>query len=330
MINEILSLDSGGRYQLYCKRQERMAGPAAIAIPKDPVLIYVPGGGFMGCSPTDQDQMVARFFGYGFNVFTFTYPAGPDYRFPEILVYLSRAIKLIRSKQDEWGVDPAQVIVGGCSAGAFISAAMGNFWNVKSIQSAADCTGTENRPDLMLLCYGPLHADQRTENGLVYVPNSEYVGKQTPPAYLMHAFDDSIVPVDQSLEFATAMCKNGIPFGMYVVGTADHVGLQNTSRKVNKQGKLTPHMDDWFASFLLFANNELGNDPNPQPAMEMMPPVPPEGGVPDGPGGEAPPDFAALTDINDLTRMGTYGGGLRMCFEPVVPDAAGQKKYIPE
>lgn len=330
MIHEILPLDNTGRYQLHCKRQEPAPGPAAASAPKNPVLVYVPGGGFMGCSPTDQDQMVARFFGYGFHVFTFTYPAGADYRFPDILVYLSRAIKLIRSKEEEWGVDPAQVIVGGCSAGAFISAAMGNFWNVKSIQSAAGCTGTENRPNLMLLCYGPLHADQRTENGLVYVPNSEYVGKQTPPAYLMHAFDDSIVPVDQSLEFAIAMCKAGVPIGMYVVGTADHVGLQNTSRKVNKLGKLTPHMDDWFESFLLFANNELGNDPNPQPAMEMMPPPPPEGGTPAGPDNAGPSNFAVLTDTSNLNRMGTYGGGLRMCFEPVIPDAVEQIKYILE
>lgn len=327
MITEILSLDSEGKYQLYCKRQEMMPGPPGVPVPLNPVLIYVPGGGFMGCSPTDQDQMMARFFGYGFHVFTFTYPAGSDYRFPEILVYLSKAIKLIRSKRDEWCADPAQIVVGGCSAGAFISAAMGNFWNAKSIQTAADCVGTENRPNLMMLCYGPLHADQRTETGLVYVPNSEYVGKQTPPAYLMHAFDDSIVPVDQSLEFARAMCKAGIPFGMYVVGTADHVGLQNTSRKVNKLGKLTPNMDDWFSSFLLFAKNELGNDPNPQPAMEMLPPPPPEGEISEG---AAPLDFAALTDTSNLSRMGTYGGGLRMCFEQVIPDAAGQKKYIPE
>lgn len=297
MIYETVQLDPAGEYTLIRRLLEPDGMPSS---PKQaPVFLFVPGGGFASCFPSDQEAMLLRFMSYGYASFTFTYPVRGRYRFPDILIYLSKAIHMIRQHAAEWNIAPHKIVVAGCSAGAFIAGALGGLWNAAEIQNKAGCAAQENRPDVLMLCYGPLHTTQQTEQGLLYVPASRYVGSHTPPSYLMHAADDSIVPVEQSLAYAGALANVQVPFGMYITPTAGHFGLQYQTRKVSETGRLTSEMDDWFHSFLLFADNAFGTPPTPEKAPKMVPP---------------PGVATKIVEEAPKIRPGSYAADLKMNF----------------
>src|SRR5437867_10844958 len=55
------------------------------------------------------------------------------------------------------------------------------------------------------------------------------VTKETPPCFLWHTYEDSAVPVENSLLFADAMRKAGVPFDLHVYQKGRHgIGLDTT------------------------------------------------------------------------------------------------------
>ena len=311
MYTKIIDLDNNGSYRLYCRlRNKTLLEQETIY----PALLFVPGGGFCFSDPTDQEAMIYKFMSCNYHVFTYTYAVGPDYRFPDVVIYLSKALKLIRDHAAEWNVDPHKIAVGGCSAGAFITAALGGLWNRSMIQEPAGCSGTENRPDLMMLCYGPLYCNQQTKDGLLYVPTGDLVGPHTPPAFVAHCGDDTSVPVDQSLAYAAALCKAGVPLSVFISGNGDHGGLQNVRGLINKKNQLTVTIDDWFPAFLKFADNEFGTSPVPAPVPIMLPPdMLPEGQKPEDLDPDEIPVMVPPTDANG-NMMGTFAADLKLGF----------------
>ena len=313
MYTEIIDLEESGKYRLYCRLRKADNFDAG---GKRPALVYIPGGGFGFCDPDDQEAMLYKFMSQDYHVFTYTYAVGADYRFPDVLIYLSRALKRIRDHADEWNVDPGRIIVGGCSAGAHISASLGGLWNRPFVQEPAGCTGTQNRPDVVLLCYGPLYCNQLTDDGLLYVPSGDLVGPHTPPTFVSHCGDDGLVPVDQSLAYATALCKAGVDLSVFISGNGEHGGLQNIVPKATVNHQLMVMIDDWFGAFLKFANNEFGVSPMPVQLEPMGPPdevLPEELQSGEGADDMPPMGIGPVLDANG-NRMGTFAADLKLGF----------------
>jgi acetyl esterase/lipase len=58
--------------------------------------------------------------------------------------------------------------------------------------------------------------------------NEQHVTKETPPCFIWHTYEDPAVPVENSLEFAEAMRKAGVPFDLHVYQKGQHgLGLGN-------------------------------------------------------------------------------------------------------
>jgi dipeptidyl aminopeptidase/acylaminoacyl peptidase len=52
--------------------------------------------------------------------------------------------------------------------------------------------------------------------------NDEQVTKQTPPTFLVHTANDTAVPVENSLRFADALRKMGVPFELHIYERGPH------------------------------------------------------------------------------------------------------------
>lgn len=247
-----------------------------------PALIHVPGGGFMFCSESDTTAIASRCMGKGFGVTcTYLYPVAKDYRFPQVVIDLCRCIKILRDHAKEWGINPKQIVISGNSAGAFICMTTGNLWNRPDIIEAAGCAGEEGKPDAMILGFGPMFCGQQTDDSLVYVPNGDLVGPQTPPAFFHHARLDTLVSVYQTIAMLDAMEKAKRPFAAYISSTGGHGETGSVSRMLAEDGTVGPCIDDWFEQAWHFLANQLGISQIPQKMMQMMPPMSqPEGDAP--------------------------------------------------
>lgn len=84
-----------------------------------------------------------------------------------------------------------------------------------------------SRPDFALVLYPGRMAYRRTN----FVPNPDIrVTDRTPPTFLVHAYDDPLNPVENSLLYATALRKAGVPAEIHVYAKGGHAfGLRRTA-----------------------------------------------------------------------------------------------------
>ncbi len=145
-----------------------------------------------------------------------------------------QAIRVVRSHASEWKVDPAKVGVMGFSAGGHLASTVGTHFN-KAYLPDAD---SENlRPDFMVLVYPVIsmsnalgHKGSReallgphpTNAQVRLFSNEEQVTDRTPPALLLHAADDQIVDVDNSVSFFEALRRHKVPVQLIVFPKGDH------------------------------------------------------------------------------------------------------------
>jgi acetyl esterase/lipase len=154
---------------------------------------------------------------------------------------VQRAVRTVRSRAKELGIDPAKVGIMGFSAGGHLaSTAITHFDSGRS--DAEDPVERESsRPDAAILCYPVIsmkpevtHMGSRS-NLLGAAPSAELetlmsnelqVTPQTPPAFLFHTTDDAVVKVENALLFYGALVKNRVPCEMHIYEKGRHgVGL---------------------------------------------------------------------------------------------------------
>ena len=135
---------------------------------------------------------------------------------PPPLEDVQRAIVLVRSNADKWGLDPIKVGVMGWSAGGHLAAMSGTLFHDK---------GPNVRPDFLVLMYPVItmreatHKDTRknllgdnpSETSLKLYSADEQVGLGSPPTFIALARDDTAVPMVNSTLFAEALRASRVP-----------------------------------------------------------------------------------------------------------------------
>ena len=124
------NLQTNIRYSNFHKRNVLDFYPARSAAKEKPAPLFVwfHGGGFRQGDKSSigrgGGKMLKAYQAAGYAVASCNYPfldirKGMGYL--EIMGHCGRAMQFIRSKADEWGIDPDKICVGGASAGALIS-----------------------------------------------------------------------------------------------------------------------------------------------------------------------------------------------------------------
>ena len=132
----------------------------------------------------------------------------------------------------------------------------------------------EDKPNALILGFGPMFCGQQTDDGIVYVPNGDLVGPQTPPAFFHHTRLDMLVSVYQTIAMIDAMERAKRPYAAYISSTGGHGETNAVNRILAEDGTVGPCIDDWFEQAWRFLANQLGISLMPQ-KMPMMPPMPP-------------------------------------------------------
>lgn len=195
-----------------------------------PACVVCPGGGYGGRAAHEGEPIALWLNTLGIVAGVVSYRHAPRYRHPVPVTDALRAVKVLREKSPELGADPRRVGILGFSAGGHLAS------------SAATLFSTpEERPDWAVLVYpvialeGPAAHIGSRNNLLGDKPDlalatslstQNRVTKNTPPTYLVHTTDDTVVPVDNALIFARALAEKKVPFGMHIMAHGPHgIGL---------------------------------------------------------------------------------------------------------
>lgn len=201
-------------------------------------VVIFPGGGYQHLSMEKEGSDVANWLaGSGVTTFVVRYRLGPNYHHPTMLGDAQRAIRIVRARAAEWGVDPRRVGVIGFSAGGHLASTTGTHFDAGNASSSDAIERVSSRPDFMLLIYPVITMrDSVTHGGsrlnllgkepapeLVRLLSNELqVTRETPPTFLVHSTDDRTVPVENSLLIYQALRNAGVQTEMHVFEYGGH------------------------------------------------------------------------------------------------------------
>jgi acetyl esterase/lipase len=202
-------------------------------------VVVFPGGGYQHLSMEKEGSDVANWLTTtGVTAFVLRYRLGPNYHHPVMLGDAQRAIRTVRSRAGEWGVDPRRVGIIGFSAGGHLASTAGTHFDAGSDASPDTIERASSRPDFMLLLYPviTMRGDSVTHRGsrnnllgnnpddaLVRLMSNELqVTPNTPPTFIVHSTDDRTVPVENALMFYQALRNNAVPVEMHIFEYGGH------------------------------------------------------------------------------------------------------------
>ena len=212
-------------------------------------VIVFPGGAYMMEASNLEGRQVANWFtSRGFTAFVLHYRLGRKYLLPVPLVDARRAVQLVRARARDYHLKADQIGVIGFSAGGHL-AGLSSTQFVAGKPDAEDPIERESsRPDFAVLGYPWLGGVSTNKAHLTYCVLADvmdqcealqkayspdlFVTKDTPPTFIYHTTDDSVVPVEQALKYYEALLAAGVTVEMHIFAHGQHgsgLGMGNPS-----------------------------------------------------------------------------------------------------
>ena len=194
--------------------------------PNGTAIIICPGGGYGGLVMGPEGHGIAKWLnGHGITGVVL------QYRLPKGRAFVplwdaQQAIRTVRSRAEDWQLDPNGIGIMGFSAGGHLAATAGTHFDAGDPDADEPLKRISCRPDFMILVYPVItmlgqstHGGSRRNLLGEMIPlslaelfsNERQVTKETPPAFLAHALDDRPVPPANSRMFFEALQKHDIP-----------------------------------------------------------------------------------------------------------------------
>lgn len=202
-------------------------------------IIVFPGGGYVGLTWKTEGPSMGQFFqDHGIAAFVVKYRLPSDKTMVDKslgpLEDAEQAMVIVRQRAKEWHIDPNRVGIIGFSAGGHLASTLGTHF-AKNYVSNPDHVNL--RPDFMILCYPVISMDPKIahmgsriallgkdppEEQVRLFSNELQVTKDTPPTLLLHAADDRLVDVDNSIRMFESLRHAGLPVDMTIFRKGEH------------------------------------------------------------------------------------------------------------
>jgi len=200
-------------------------------------VVICPGGGYGGHAPHEAEPLALWLNEIGITGAVLKYRLGPKYHHPAMLSDAARAIRTLRAVGARWGIAADKIGVLGFSAGGHLASTVSVHYDGGDPSSCDPIERASSRPDVSILIYPVVsfekphtHVGSR-ENLLGKNPdprlvsllsNENHVTANTPPTFLALAADDTPVPPENSLYYALALSKAGVPYEMHLYERGGH------------------------------------------------------------------------------------------------------------
>ena len=188
-------------------------------------ILVIPGGGHRVLAITHEGYNVGEWLrDRGIAAFVLKHrlarEEGSTYKIDvDSLADTERAIRLIRSRAEEWNIDPARVGTMGLSAGGELVALAGMRFGAGNAAATDAIDRQSSRPAFLGLIYPGRSGD--------IVPT-----KDTPPAFMACSYTDRTDISEGLAEVYLRFKRAGVPAELHVYGTGGHgFGLRQTNKR---------------------------------------------------------------------------------------------------
>ena len=212
-------------------------------------VVICPGGGYWVTSIVKEGFAVARAFNkMGITAFVLKYRIPNDSSMLDKkigpLQDAQRALQLVRLHAKEYNIDTNKVGIMGFSAGGHLASTAATHFDHSYIDNKDNIN---LRPDFSMFIYPVIsfqdsigHIGSRDQligknppkQLLDSFSNELQVSAKTPPTFLIHATDDDVVPVMNSIVFYKALLQYKILAEMHIYNAGGHgFGMINPTTK---------------------------------------------------------------------------------------------------
>ncbi len=211
--------------------------PAPKANATGQAVVVCPGGGYRRLAINHEGHDVARWLNsLGISAFILKYRMY-DFGHPAPLQDAQRAVRIVRSHANEYGIDPGRIGIMGFSAGGHLASSAITHFNWEAYPPQDTIDKVSPRPDFGILIYPVISmqdeithmgsqknllGENPTQKMKDFMSNEMQVTKDTPPSFLIHTTNDGAVPVMNSVRFYEAMLKAGVPAEMHIYKDGPH------------------------------------------------------------------------------------------------------------
>ena len=213
-------------------------------------VIICPGGGYWVLAYDLEGTDIAKYFnsiGVAAIVLKYRLPTYGNCIEPHKapLMDAQRAMRLVRHNAEKWNINPVKIGIMGFSAGGHLASTLGTHFDYGNKTAKDSVEQKSCRPDFMILMYPVISfTDSTMHTGsrdallgksqdiklLQYYSNELQVRDDTPPAFLVHADNDTGVPAENTLLMYNALRKKKIPAELHILSEGEHgfgLGLRN-------------------------------------------------------------------------------------------------------
>ncbi|MEI4271213.1 alpha/beta hydrolase [Klenkia sp. LSe6-5] len=223
-----------------------------------PSVVFLHGGGwrlgsrrtvgpmYRGASPTPFERVAQA----GIAVASVDYRLSGEATFPAQLHDAKAAVRWLRARAGELGLDPLRIAAWGESAGGHLAALLGLTADDPALEGDLGFTGPSSQVTAVVAWYAPSDiaavaadtgadlSDATTREALLLgapaadVPDLAaqaspitHVAPGAPPVLLLHGADDVFIPAVQSARLHAALADAGVDTDLEVLQGANHMWL---------------------------------------------------------------------------------------------------------
>lgn len=228
-------------------------------------VVICPGGGYWILAYDLEGTDIARYLnsiGVAGIVLKYRLPTYGNtidsYKVP--LMDAQQAMRLVRAHASDWNINPSKIGVMGFSAGGHLASTLGTHFDSGNPAATDPVQKQSCRPDFMVLMYPVIsftaeccHTGSReallgknpSPELVNYFSNELQVSNDTPPAFFVHADNDTGVPVENTLLMYEALRKKKIPAELHILSEGEHgFGLGGSNN----------HIASWSENLKLWLN----------------------------------------------------------------------------
>lgn len=244
---------------------------------KRPAVLICPGGGYQYCSDREAEPVAMKFAAMGYHTMILRYSVANTVsktelvRYPKPLYDIAKAVAIIREHSEAWRVEKNKIAVCGFSAGGHLCAELAVHWQEPRLAETLGLPNEQFRPNAAILVYALLDVvaeeaymdaeqffgasdvnttllgkEKLTSEEAQMISPAYHVTPSCPPCLLVHAANDFLVPVENTLNMAAALTKAQVPYEVHIFETGSHgfsVADETTS---TMDYEMHPETADWL------------------------------------------------------------------------------------